>query len=79
MEDELLEANGVIKQLVDAVESGNRLRIESALRRAVSYMDGGLTMRGSDGAYCDCDNTKPSEFDGSCELCGLRKSPRRTR
>jgi len=31
----------------------------------------------SDGAYCDCENTKSSEFDGTCELCGLRKSSRR--
>jgi len=28
-------------------------------------------------AYCDCDDTRESEFDGTCELCGLRK--RKTR
>lgn len=26
--------------------------------------------------YCDCDDTKDSEFDGTCELCGLKKKPR---
>lgn len=35
------------------------------------------TRRAADRAYCDCDDTRVSEFDDACELCGLPKSPRR--
>ena len=46
----------------------------------VEWVENGHKSRPTTGAvdvaYCDCDNSDVSEFDGSCELCGLRKSPR---
>ena len=36
--EELLEANGIIQQMITAINSGNLLRINVAVKRAQEYM-----------------------------------------
>jgi hypothetical protein len=61
--EELLEANGIIEQLVTAIGSGNQLRIEAALERALEYRSR-PTKRAADGSKAAQDEDEIQSGEG---------------